>query len=253
MADLTKKKAEALFTGAMSMFGNQIGAKPPLQAPTAPIEKGSKGPVLENNPEDIPKEDLLHLCMKLNKRMQSMETKGQELTKQKTVLLGERRQLLDAIKQRVAIPTSPGDDQELDTGVIIELMNKSDEHNKALISSLEKKASDLEQSKMHEALEIDAKHRKEIQDLKRALSLTSAVSNISSPADPSVSGVASPALATADGNISLPGSTTASVRNSINSQDTHPLQTSALMTAEAGDSLLLENERLIKEKNVSKN
>ena len=247
MADLTKKKAEALFTGAMSMFGNQIGNKPPLQAPTAPIEKGSKGPALENNPEDIPKEDLLHLCMKLNKRMQSMETKGQELTKQKTVLLGERRQLLDAIKQRVAIPTSPGDDQELDTGVIIELMNKSDEHNKALISSLEKKASDLEQSKMHEALEIDAKHRKEIQDLKRALSLTSAVSNISSPADPSVSGVTSPALAIADGNISLPGSTTASVRGSINSQDTHPLQTTD------NDSLLLENERLIKEKNVREN
>jgi len=30
----------------------------------------------EKSPADIPKEDLVHLCMKLNKRMQAMETKG---------------------------------------------------------------------------------------------------------------------------------------------------------------------------------
>jgi hypothetical protein len=33
--------------------------------------------------EDIPREELLALCMKMNKRMQAMESKGKELVRKK--------------------------------------------------------------------------------------------------------------------------------------------------------------------------
>jgi hypothetical protein len=45
--------------------------------------------------EDIPKEELMHLCMKMNKRMQAMESKGKELVRRKATLLTERNKLLE--------------------------------------------------------------------------------------------------------------------------------------------------------------
>ena len=47
--------------------------------------------------EDIPREELLALCMKMNKRMQAMEIKGKELVRKKGTLLEERHLLLDWI------------------------------------------------------------------------------------------------------------------------------------------------------------
>eukprot|EP01031_Cornospumella_fuschlensis_P031810 gene31810-38459_t len=55
----------------------------------------------ESSMADIPKEELLHLCMKLNKRMQTMETKGKELLKKKNTLQSERDRLLKMIEGTV--------------------------------------------------------------------------------------------------------------------------------------------------------
>ncbi|KAJ1401455.1 hypothetical protein B484DRAFT_483843, partial [Ochromonadaceae sp. CCMP2298] len=46
---------------------------------------------------DIPKEELMALCMKMNKRMQAMEVKGKELVKKKASLLSEREKLLQLV------------------------------------------------------------------------------------------------------------------------------------------------------------
>lgn len=170
MSEITKKKAEALFNGAMNIFSSP-SSKPTVAASTADVDSKGLGRVatMESNPEDIPKEDLLHLCMKMNKRMQSMETKGQELVKIKAVLLAERKQLIDAIKQVVIIPVNLLDDNEFDIGLAIDLLNKSEDNQKVLVNSLEQKISDLEQSKMVELLECENRHRKEITNLQRSL------------------------------------------------------------------------------------
>jgi hypothetical protein len=193
MSDLTKKKAEALFNGAMNMFGSP-SSKAAVAASTADVDAKGSGRLattatMESNPEDIPKEDLLHLCMKMNKRMQSMETKGQELVKIKAVLLAERKQLIDAIKQVVTIPVNPLDDNEFDIGLAIDLLNKSEENQRVLVNSLEQKISDLEQSKMVELLECENRHRKEITNLQR--SFNKPASNSTETAEESVDAGAS--------------------------------------------------------------
>ena len=227
MSDLTRKKAEAVFAGAMmNIFPG--GSKQPTPAPVLNSKVSKSSSVMENDPEDIPKEDLLHLCMKLNKRMQSMETKGQELNKRKVVLLNERRQLLDAIKLRVAIPVYPEDDQELDATLIVELMNKSDEHQRALMVSLEKKITDLDQLRLHETLASDAKHRREILDLQIALSAAVSSSSFTTATTPS------------------------SVFESITgeSKESVPHLSTELVRADSQVLMLNANEMLMKEKDV---
>ena len=226
MSDLARKKAEAVFTSAlMNMFPG--GSKQPIPAPVLD-SKVSQSSAMENNPEDIPKEDLLHLCMKMNKRMQSMETKGQELSKRKAVLLNERRQLLDAIKLRVAIPVYPEDDQELDAAFIVELMCKSDEHQRALIVSLEKKITDLDQLRLHDLLASDAKHRREILDLQIALSAA----------------VSASIATTSSTSSSVLESTTGETNESV------PHLSTELVVADSQVLMLNANETLMKEKDV---
>lgn len=180
---------------------------------------------MENNPADIPKEDLLHLCMKMNKRMQAMETKGQELVKKKVSLLNERKQLLDAIKERVAVPLNLEDDQDLDMRVVTESINKSEEQRRTLITSIEHKFEVLEQSKEVELIASESKYRKEIMDLQRLLTAATG------PAATSVR-----AEAESDG-------------------DDEGLEHSRLLKTEADSNgsnyLVAENERLTKQKEVS--
>lgn len=99
-----------------------------------------------------------------------MEMKGQGLVKRKSTLLIERKNLLDAIKQRVVIPLNLQDDQDLDVGVVIESINRSEAQRQDMMLSLEKKFSDLEDLKEQEQLAMETKYWKEISDLQRALS-----------------------------------------------------------------------------------
>lgn len=175
MADLTKKKAEALFNGAMNMFSSPSSSKvmTPTQVPEMDAKGVNRSDNMESNPEDIPKEDLLHLCMKLNKRMQSLETKNQELIKSKSLSLLERKQLIDAVKQKGQLSVnSSGDDGDFDVESAIISMKKFEDVQKELIASLEQKICDLEQSKILEMNEAENRFRKELSSLQRNLSVT---------------------------------------------------------------------------------
>lgn len=185
MADLTKKKAEALFNGAMNMFSSPSSSRVVVsaQAPEMDAKGNNRSDNMENNPEDIPKEDLLHLCMKLNKRMQSLETRNQELIKSKSVVVTERKQLIDAIKQRALMPVNFSSDEiGFDVEMAVNLMKKFDDVQKELTASLEQKVCDLEQSKIQEIYEVENKFRKELSNLQRSLSVTA--TNVSASAVP---------------------------------------------------------------------
>lgn len=79
---------------------------------------------MEQNPEDIPKEELLQLCMKLNKRMQAMETKGKEIFKKKNTLQLERQKLLNLLESVVLQPLQPNpSDADLDFNLIESVWN----------------------------------------------------------------------------------------------------------------------------------
>lgn len=61
-------------------------------APTTSINERNHQPVSHQNsgkdPSDIPKDELMALCMKLNKKMQSLESKCHDLNRQKTGIAG---------------------------------------------------------------------------------------------------------------------------------------------------------------------
>lgn len=152
-----------------------------------------------------------------------MELKGQGLVKKKSTLLIERKNLLDAIKQRVAIPFNLQDDQDLDIGVVIESINKSESHRQELMISLEKKFSNLEESKEQEQLAMETKYRKEISDLQRALS-----------------------------NSKSPVEAVFNESNNDEESDIEPLLRTGDGSNDTTNFLMAENERLAKEKAVSR-
>lgn len=72
------------------------------------------GPKVEKNPSDIPKEELLQLCMKLNKRMQAMEGKAQDYAKKYKKCLDERSLLIDLIKASLSAEVELPENECLD-------------------------------------------------------------------------------------------------------------------------------------------
>lgn len=94
--------ASRVLSGAMSLFGSPgSDLKSLLPIPTGTTSTGSsssRGPAQSQNPDDIPKEELLQLCIKMNKRMQSMEHKGQELMKRQKMLVADRRDLIALVR-----------------------------------------------------------------------------------------------------------------------------------------------------------
>mmetsp|Transcript_658 Transcript_658/g.1525 ORF Transcript_658/g.1525 Transcript_658/m.1525 type:complete len:598 (+) Transcript_658:194-1987(+) len=95
-------------------------------------------------PDDIPKQDLLNLCMKLNKRMKSLESKGQEMAKKYDIVLSERNSLMNLIAVTTDIPIDEGEDGNIDhiKDILLHHLNSHKITNKELndkIFSLEEK------------------------------------------------------------------------------------------------------------------
>eukprot|EP01036_Dinobryon_divergens_P035209 gene35209-45598_t len=97
--------------------------------PSSSGDAGSQSVIGGTSAEDIPKEELMHLCMKMNKRMQAMESKGKELVRRKATLLTERNKLLELMGTSSSLsilkdPTAStnssfsGGDQDLDLSAI---------------------------------------------------------------------------------------------------------------------------------------
>lgn len=101
--------------------------------------------VTEKSPEDIPKDELVQLCMKMNKRMQAMEVKGQELVKKKNSLHSDKIILLEFLKS-IPLALNIEEDQSIDIESIRTLWSAREYSQQEYISS-------LEQSKLIDTLE----------------------------------------------------------------------------------------------------
>jgi hypothetical protein len=86
-----------------------------------------------DNPNDIPKEELMQLCMKMNKRMSAMETKGKELLKKRASLLNERQKLLEIISRSLSFSVDVGEEDDLN---IESLENKVSVAEKVKLDSI---------------------------------------------------------------------------------------------------------------------
>jgi len=89
----------SLFSSASAGMGSTPGSA--RQMPSSSSTK--KGPTTGNRPEDIPKEELMHLCMKMNRRMQGMDAKLNGLSRVKSALLKERKALLEHVRETTPI------------------------------------------------------------------------------------------------------------------------------------------------------
>lgn len=99
---------------------------------------------MEQNPEDIPKEELLQLCMKLNKRMQAMETKGKEIFRKKNSLQLERQKLLSLLESIVLQPLQPNpSDGDLDFSFVESTWGTWDQKRREQLLDLEHKIVQL--------------------------------------------------------------------------------------------------------------
>lgn len=78
--------------------------------------------------ENIGKDELLRLTLKMKKRMEALEVNRGELATRVTRLLFERKQLLDLMKTSIPIPASPLEEQDLDLGLVEAAWKKWEEH-----------------------------------------------------------------------------------------------------------------------------
>lgn len=119
---------------------------------------------METSPEDIPKEELVQLCMKMNKRMQAMESKGQELIRKKNTLLNDKKVLLDFLKS-IPLLINVQDDQEVHQEVLSNCWKQYLTGQTDYISQLESKLASSE----YLLSQAEAKYKQEILVLKSSL------------------------------------------------------------------------------------
>jgi len=81
--------------------------------------------------ENIGKDELLRLTLKMKKRMEALEVNRGELSTRVTRLLLERKQLLDLMKTSIPIPASPLEDQDLELGLVEAAWKKWEEQKAA--------------------------------------------------------------------------------------------------------------------------
>lgn len=181
MAEVKKVDGKSIvqggIQGALSLFGGAV---------TSAVEvKPEK--VTEKLPQDIPKEELMALCMKLNKRMQSMETKSKDLLRKQKSLIEERKCLVELISSTVTISIGVQDDHDLNIDLIQDSWAQWKELHRESVVKLEQKVSEVEQTSIKSKSVLEAKYRKEISDLQQLLSNGSgAEPSVAANGDPSV-------------------------------------------------------------------
>lgn len=111
--------AKTLMQGALSMISNVTNLQQNNMLFTSASKKkeGSVTTLIDGTEtiiEDISKEDLVHLCMKLNKRMQNLEVKGQDLTRKKNKLIKERKELMEFLLSLPFIDPNCFQDEDID-------------------------------------------------------------------------------------------------------------------------------------------
>ncbi len=84
------------------------------------------------------------LCMKMNKRMQALEGKSAELLKKKSILLDERKYLVDLLSTEMKSNIFVVDDQDLDVPLVQEKWNDHIQNNRDKDFHQEQRILDLE-------------------------------------------------------------------------------------------------------------
>jgi len=119
----------------------------------------------------------MHLCMKMNKRMQAMESKGKELVRRKATLLTERHKLLElmasssslpVLKQSILPTASSTVDADLDLASIDSAWQQWETQRRENTVELQQRIDRLE-SEMQRALSnAESRHKKELAEILRA-------------------------------------------------------------------------------------
>jgi hypothetical protein len=91
-------------------------------------------------PGDIPKDELMVLCMKLNKKMQYLESKNYDLARTITQLNSDRTFLVDLLAS-IAHTTLPSHDAVLDRDLVRQTLDTWEESQRSQLSDLESKLS----------------------------------------------------------------------------------------------------------------
>ncbi len=103
--------ASRMMSDVTATFGSLFGNTPSRTTPSSSssssasasqgVKQGSGTNVLTGGkkPEEIPKEELMSLCMKMSKRMQGLEKQYEVLSRHKKALLVERKKLLNHIRE----------------------------------------------------------------------------------------------------------------------------------------------------------
>ena len=105
---------------------------------------------------------MLHLCMKMNKRMQALEAKGADTTKKLKESVDEKKQLLDIIKTYISIPITFQDQDTLDLTMIRERVMLQGVQTKDTIKALEDRIAAADREHAREIAMVESKIRKEI-------------------------------------------------------------------------------------------
>jgi len=123
-----------MFTGAISVFGSSK-------------ESGNSNTVAPNNaeivPDDIPKEELVQLCMKLNKRMQQLESSNAELSKAIKRLKNEGQRYYELFSEILAVPLLVNDDDAISIDNLRLIWLKIDSERKIKLKEMEEKINIL--------------------------------------------------------------------------------------------------------------
>jgi hypothetical protein len=137
-----------------------------LFAGLSALAPGASAQSSEATPQDIPKEELMSLCMKMNKRMQGMEARGKELVKKKTVLAAERQKLLDLFRTVMPVPILANQDADLDLAAIEQSWQECEAKRRDQLSDLEAKVIAKEQLMQQSLQSVEEHYKKIIAELK---------------------------------------------------------------------------------------
>ena len=182
MSASSDNAASRVLSGAMALFGSP-GSDLKSLLPLAGSSTTSK--VTSTNPDDIPKEELLHLCMKMNKRMQGMEHKGQELLRKQKSLLLERRELIQIIRSSLKLHGANSDttsnnneDDEIDVVMLKGLFESSEMRKQEKYKQMEDTLFISQTTHKAELFVLETKYKKLINELSSTNTGTSDLLNI---------------------------------------------------------------------------
>jgi cytochrome c556 len=120
----------------------------------------------EPNPQDISREELMKLCIKMQARMQQYEAKGKALFKKKTTIAAERQKLLDLLRMVMPVPTLTSDDDELNLDTIEQSWADFEVRRRDQLATLEAKVVEKEQLMQQSLKSMEEHYKRIIADLK---------------------------------------------------------------------------------------